>query len=62
MSLVGSVAVFSGIQSALLEFPNGSVRMDRIAVTTIFANIDGVWQMTFTHAVNLPGLTLENGT
>ena len=48
-----SFAVLAGVQSAQLEFTDGHVRENRIAITNIFQQQEGRWFLKFSHAVSL---------
>jgi ketosteroid isomerase-like protein len=49
----GDTAVISGVQVARLQMPGGSSVIQRIAITNVLHREDGVWQMVFSHAVEL---------
>ena len=48
-----SFAVVTGVQSAQLEFSNGQVKANRIAITNIYHQYEGRWLLKFSHAVSL---------
>lgn len=48
-----SFAVVTGVQSAQLEFADGQVKENRIAITNIFHQHEGRWILKFSHAVSL---------
>ena len=48
-----SFAVVTGVQSAQLEFADGQVKENRIAITNIFQQQEGRWLLKFSHAVSL---------
>lgn len=48
-----SFAVVTGVQSAQLEFTEGQVRENRIAITNVFKQQEGRWLLKFSHAVSL---------
>ena len=49
----GNMAVVTGVQSAHLEFADGQVQENRIAITNIFQQHEGRWLLKFSHAVSL---------
>ena len=49
----GKIAVVTGVQVAQLEFADGQVKENRIAITNIFHQHEGRWILKFSHAVSL---------
>ena len=48
-----NIAVVTGVQSAQLEFADGQVKKNRIAITNVFQRHNGRWLLKFSHAVLL---------
>lgn len=49
----GEIAVITGVQSAQIEFADGQIKENRIAITNIFHGQQGHWILKFTHAISL---------
>lgn len=49
----GTIAVVTGLQVAQLEFADGQVKENRIAITNIFQQQGGRWLMKLAHAVSM---------
>ena len=51
--MFGIIAVVTGLQVAQLEFPDGQMKENKIAITNIFHQHEGRWLLKFSHAVSL---------
>ena len=49
----GEIAVATGVQSAEIEFADGQIKLNRIAITNVFQHQQGLWLMKLSHAVAL---------
>ena len=49
----GNMAVVTGVQTAQLEFADGQVKENRIAITNVFQQHAGRWALKLSHAVSL---------
>jgi ketosteroid isomerase-like protein len=53
IQLFGPIAVLTGTQVARLRLPDGSDVYERLALTNVFRQTGGQWQMVFAHPVLL---------
>jgi ketosteroid isomerase-like protein len=51
--IFGTIAVVTGLQVAQLEFADGQVKENRIAITNIFQQQNGRWLLKLAHPVTL---------
>src|SRR5262245_24394359 len=54
VQLFDTVAVLTGTQVARLQLPNGSQVDERLALSNVFRQANGQWQMVLAHPVTLP--------
>jgi ketosteroid isomerase-like protein len=51
--VLGTTAVVTGVQVAQLEWVDGQVKENRIAITNVFQHQDGRWLLKLAHAVSM---------
>lgn len=53
LRLFDDIAVLTGVQIAQLSLPGRTPFLERLALTNIFRQNDGVWQMVVAHPIAL---------